>query len=82
MMDTGGKHVIQIQTIHVIMGVLVWVATIIFFIANLQAQANDTARRVKELEDRQPVTYQQMHDALQPIEQRADRIERKLDNLK
>jgi uncharacterized membrane protein YciS (DUF1049 family) len=79
MSDHNGKTVIQLGVWHAIGGLLAWLVIVIFFFANLQAQANETERRVKALEDKQPVTYQQMKDALIPLDERLKRIETKLD---
>lgn len=48
--------------------------------ASLRTQSDENERRIRALEERPTVTLQQYQDGQRQLEQRLDRIERKIDN--
>jgi hypothetical protein len=77
--SNSGGQVMQVKNWHVVLTLLLWLIGGAMAFATLRAQADETERRVLELEKRPTVTYDQYQDGQQAIKERLTRIENKLD---
>lgn len=75
----GTGSVLVVKNWHVVIVAVTWLVLGVMAFTELRAEADETSRRVQQLEQREPISYQEYKDGLYPIEQRLDRIEKKLD---
>lgn len=73
---------VKVRDWSFLIGVVTSFALLIMWLTNLHAQAEETERRVRELEARPTVTYQQYKDGQDEIKERLKRIETKIDDKK
>lgn len=78
-MSNGDGPVITVKNWHVLLTLGTLLVTGAMAFATLRAQSDENERRIRELEQRPSVTLQQYQDGQHVLEQRLDRIERKLD---
>ena len=74
---SGG--VVVVKNWQVLLTLLVWLVTIVAGFTQLHDHAEESARRIEQLEQRPVVTEQQYIDGQHALTQRLDRIENKLD---
>ena len=75
---TGG-NVLTVKNWHVLLVLVSWLVLAVMAFTNLRAQAEEEDRRIRDLEAKPTITYQQYADGQHNLEQRLERIERKLD---
>jgi hypothetical protein len=75
----GDGSVITVKNWHVMFTLITWLVVCSMAFATLRAQSDENERRIRELEQKPSVTLQQYQDGQRVLEQRLDRIERKLD---
>jgi hypothetical protein len=86
METTGGTEpqlrggVIQIRNWQVFLTLVLWLVSMAMAWTSLRDDADESKRRIHELEQRPIVTEQQFADWERSITQRLDRIENKLDD--
>ena len=71
--------VITVKNWHVILTMAAWLVFGAMAFAALRAQSDENERRIRDLEQKPSVTLQQYQDGQRVLEQRLDRIERKID---
>lgn len=79
MPSENGGSVITVKNWHVVLTLLAWLVGCTLAFATLRAQGDENERRIRDLENRPSVTLQQYQEGQRVLEQRLDRIERKLD---
>jgi hypothetical protein len=71
--------VVTVKNWHVFLTIASWLVIVAMAFASLRAQNDENERRIRDLELRPAVTQQQYEDGQHVLEQRLDRIERKID---
>ncbi len=79
MANENGGSVVTVKNWHVLLTLLTWLVICAMAFANLRAQGEENERRIRDLELKPAVTEQQYEDGQRVLEQRLDRIERKID---
>jgi hypothetical protein len=74
--------VIQIRNWQVFLTLVLWLVSMAMAWTSLRDDADESKRRIHDLEQRPVVTEQQYVEGQKAIEQRLDRIEKQLDNAK
>jgi hypothetical protein len=77
--DEEQSNVVTIRNWTVVLAFVSWLVGGIWMFSSLRATADESVRRIEVLEHNQPVTIDQYREGQRAIEQRLDRIERKLD---
>jgi hypothetical protein len=72
--------VIQIRNWQVFLTLVLWLVSMAMAWTSLRDDADESKRRIHELEQRPVVTEKQLEDWERSVTQRLDRIENKLDN--
>jgi hypothetical protein len=75
---SGG--VIQIRNWQVFLTLVLWLVSMAMAYTSLRDDADESKRRIRDLEQRPVVTEQQYQDGQKALTLRLDRIENKLDN--
>lgn len=70
---------ITVRNWHVVLTMVTWLVICTMAFMTLKAQGDENERRIQQLELRPTVTLQQYQEGQHNIEQRLDRIERKID---
>ena len=73
------SNVVTIRNWTVVIAFVSWLVGGIWMFSSLKATADESVRRIEVLEHNQPVSYEQYKEGQRSIEQRLERIERKLD---
>src|SRR5271155_527919 len=71
--------VITVKNWHVFLTLGAWLVFGAMAFATLRAQSDENERRIRDLEQKPSVALQQYQDGQRVLEQRLDRIERKID---
>jgi tetrahydromethanopterin S-methyltransferase subunit G len=82
-MQTGESSlgsVVQVKNWHVLLTLALWLVLVVAAFTTLRDDAEESKRRIHDLEQRPVVTEQQYENGQHGLEQRLDRIERKIDN--
>jgi hypothetical protein len=77
--NENGGSVVTVKNWHVLLTLVTWLVICTMAFANLRAQGQENERRIQELEQKPSVTLQQYQEGQRVLEQRLDRIERKID---
>jgi len=77
--EGGNGNVVIVKNWRVILTLITWLVVCTMAFTSLRVQSDDHERRLRILEERPSVTRQQWETGQRSIEQRLDRIERKLD---
>lgn len=72
--------IVQVKNWHVLITFVMWAVLIVMGYTTLRDDADESKRRIRDLEQRPVVTDQQYRDGQDSLKARLDRIERKLDN--
>lgn len=78
-MPSENGAVVAVKNWHVVLTLITWLVVCTMAFSSLRAQSDEQERRIRDLEQRPAVTLQQYQDGQHVLEQRLDRIERKLD---
>jgi hypothetical protein len=78
--EGNGNGVLVVKNWSVVLALVSWAVFCVGAFFTLKAQTDENTRRLLELEQRPAVTLMQYQDGQKVLEQRLDRIERKLDN--
>lgn len=70
---------LMVKNWHVILTITSWLVVCAMAFAALRSQTAENERRIHDLEQRTSITIQQYQDGQRAIDQRLDRIERKID---
>ena len=76
----GSGGVIQIRNWQVFLTLVLWLVSMAMAYTSLRDDADESKRRIRDLEQRPVVTEQQYQDGQKALTLRLDRIENKLDN--
>lgn len=79
MTQSDGEGAMIIKNWHVALTISLWLVLCSMAFATLRAQSDENERRITELEHKPSVTLEQYQEGQRVLEQRLDRIERKLD---
>jgi hypothetical protein len=76
---TFPNGVIVVKNWQVFLTLVLWLVTMVAGFTQLHDHAEESSRRIRDLEQRPVVTEQQYVDGQQALTQRLERIEKKLD---
>lgn len=77
---TFPNGVIVVKNWQVFLTLLLWLVTMVAGFTQLHDHAEESSRRIRDLEQRPVVTQQQYEEGQQALKTRLDRIENKIDN--
>lgn len=81
---SGSEHTaspIVVHNWHLVLTIICWLVLCTMAFTTLRAQSDENERRIQQLELRPNVTLQQYQDGQHNIEQRLERIEKKIDDV-
>lgn len=82
--DSNGStftRVFQVKGWQLVLTLISWLVFSVMWLTNIRADANESQRRIRDLETRPVVTEQQYADGQKNLNERLSRIENKIDML-